>query len=42
MAQSRLRYYLMFVMENGNTREIQEMIEVDYKTYIEIFEKVRE
>jgi len=37
-----MKYYLVFVQENGNVREVQEKIEVDYKTYIEIFEKVRE
>jgi len=37
-----MKYYLVFVQENGNVREVQENIEVDYATYIEIFEKVRE
>ncbi|OPY40093.1 MAG: hypothetical protein A4E41_01522 [Methanoregulaceae archaeon PtaU1.Bin066] len=37
-----MKYYLVFVQENGNVREVQEKIEVDYSTYIEIFEKVRE
>ncbi len=37
-----MKYYLVFVQENENVREVQEKIEVDYKTYIEIFEKVRE
>lgn len=36
-----MKYYLVFVQENGNVREVQENIEVDYKTYIETFEKVR-
>jgi len=36
-----MKYYLVFIQENGNVREFQENIEVDYKTYIEVFEKVR-
>lgn len=37
-----MKYYLVFVQKNGNVREVQEQFEVDYATYIEIFEKVRE
>jgi len=42
MKKSDYKYYLVFVVENGNVREVQENIEVDYHTYIETFEKVRD
>ena len=42
MEKSEYKYYLVFVVENGNVREVQENIEVDYHTYIETFEKVRD
>ena len=42
MEKSDYKYYLVFVVENGNVREVQENIEVDYHTYIETFEKVRD
>jgi len=41
MKKPEYKYHLIFVVENGNVREIQEDIEVDYHTYIETFEKVR-
>ena len=38
---AKFQYYIVFVTRNGNVREVQEDIEVDYETYIETFEKIR-